>query len=49
MSNNLWQRLGAACGIVYVVLLNGGSSIGGPDIQAERLKRTVERSIRFPR
>ena len=33
MSNNLWQRLGAACGIVYVVLLLGGPSIGGPNIQ----------------
>ena len=33
MSNNLWQRLGAACGIVYVVLLLGGGSIGGPNIQ----------------
>ena len=33
MSNHLWQRLGAACGIVYVVLLIGGNSIGGPDIQ----------------
>jgi len=33
MSNHLWQRLGAACGIVYVVLLLGGGSIGGPDIQ----------------
>ena len=33
MSNNLWQRLGAASGIVYVVLLIGGNSIGGPDIQ----------------
>lgn len=33
MSNHLWQRLGAACGIVYVVLLIGGGSIGGPDIQ----------------
>jgi hypothetical protein len=33
MSNYLWQRLGAASGIVYVVLLIGGSSIGGPDIQ----------------
>ena len=34
MSNHLlWQRLGAASGIVYVVLLIGGNSIGGPDIQ----------------
>ena len=33
MSNYSWQRLGAACGIVYVVLLLGGSSIGGPNIQ----------------
>ena len=33
MSNHLWQRLGAACGIVYVVLLIGGGSIGGPDIR----------------
>ncbi len=27
MSERLWQRLGAACGIVYVVLLIGGGSI----------------------
>ena len=33
MSDRLWQRLGAACGIVYVVLLLGGSSIGGTNIQ----------------
>ena len=33
MSNYLWQRLGAASGIVYVVLLLGGPSIGGPNIQ----------------
>ena len=33
MSERLWQRLGAACGIVYVVLLIGGGSIGGPDIR----------------
>jgi Domain of unknown function (DUF4386) len=33
MSDRLWQRLGAACGIVYVVLLIGGGSIGGPDIR----------------
>ena len=33
ISNYLWQRLGAACGIVYVVLLLGGPSIGGPKIQ----------------
>ena len=26
MSDRLWQRLGAACGIVYVVLLMGGGS-----------------------
>ena len=31
MSNHLWQRLGAACGIVYVVLLLGGPII--PNIQ----------------
>jgi len=49
MSDRLWQRLGAACGIVYVVLVLGVSSIGDPDIQAERVKRTVGRSIRFPR
>jgi hypothetical protein len=30
VSERLWQRLGAACGIVYVVLIYGGSSIGGP-------------------
>jgi hypothetical protein len=29
MSDRLWQRLGAACGIVYVVLLIGGGSIEG--------------------
>ena len=33
MSDRLWQRLGAACGIVYVVLLIGGGSIGGSDIR----------------
>jgi hypothetical protein len=33
MSNHLWQRLGGACGIVYVVLLLGGPSIGSPKIQ----------------
>jgi len=33
MFNNLWQRLGGAWGIVYVVLLLGGPSIGGPNIQ----------------
>lgn len=30
MSNRLLAQLGAACGIVYVVLLIGGPSIGGP-------------------
>ncbi len=29
MSDRLWQRLGAACGIVYVVLLIGGGSFEG--------------------
>ena len=33
MSEQLWQRLGAACGIVYVVLLISGGSIGDPDIR----------------
>ena len=33
MSNYVWQRLGAACGIVYVVLLLGGPSIGDPKIR----------------
>ena len=33
MSNYSWQRLGAASGILYVVLLLGGPSIGGPNIQ----------------
>ena len=33
MADRLWGRMSAACGIVYVVLLIGGSSIGGPDIQ----------------
>jgi hypothetical protein len=28
MSERLWQKLGAACGILYVVLLFGPSSIG---------------------
>ena len=35
MSERLWQRLGAACGIVYAVLLIGGGSIGGPDFRIE--------------
>ena len=30
MSERLWQRLGAACGILYVVLIMVGGSIGGP-------------------
>ena len=30
MSDRLWQRLGAACGIVYVVLLMVAGNIGGP-------------------
>lgn len=30
MSERLWQRLGAACGILYVVLIVVGGSIGGP-------------------
>ena len=30
MSNHLWQRLGAACGILYVMLIMVGGSIGGP-------------------
>jgi hypothetical protein len=30
MSDRLLERMGAACGIVYVVLIYGGSSIGGP-------------------
>src|SRR5262245_34787880 len=29
MTDRLWQRLGAASGTLYVVLLLGGSSIGG--------------------
>jgi len=32
MSDRLWQRLGAACGIVYVVLLIGGGSFEGNTI-----------------
>jgi hypothetical protein len=32
MSDRLWQRLGAACGIVYVVLLMGGGSFEGNTI-----------------
>ena len=30
MSDRLLERTGAACGIVYVVLLIGGDSLGGP-------------------
>lgn len=30
MSDRLLERIGAACGIVYVVLLIGGDSLGGP-------------------
>ncbi len=33
MSDRLLERMGAACGIVYVVLLIGGGRIGGPDLQ----------------
>jgi hypothetical protein len=29
MSDRLWERMGAACGIVYVVLIYVGSGIGG--------------------
>lgn len=30
MTDRLLERMGAACGIVYVVLLIGGDSLGGP-------------------
>jgi hypothetical protein len=30
MTDRLWERIGAACGIFYVVLLIGGDSLGGP-------------------
>jgi hypothetical protein len=30
MSDRLLERMGAACGILYIVLIYGGSSIGGP-------------------
>ncbi len=43
MSNNLWQRLGAASGIVYVVLLLGPEAIQGG--QSEELTMTTAEAI----
>ena len=43
MSNYLWQRLGAASGIVYVVLLLGPEAIQGG--QSEELTMTTAEAI----